>query len=161
MYMQHNRLRSFRILNADCGSVTCTEPLTYTPPGSPCGCVWPIQVKLALDVPIYTFFPLVSQLTEEIAASVGLNHSQVRVMGANAASQQLQKSTALINLVPLGVQFDDTVAFLIFKKFWQRQVFIKPSLFGAYEVLYVHYPGYTFILTWMFKIISVGMKSYM
>ncbi|KAH9664969.1 protein kinase domain-containing protein [Citrus sinensis] len=127
--------------NEDCGSVTCTEPLTYTPPGSPCGCVWPIQVKLALDVPIYTFFPLVSQLTEEIAASVGLNHSQVRVMGANAASQQLQKSTALINLVPLGVQFDDTVAFLIFKKFWQRQVFIKPSLFGAYEVLYVHYPG--------------------
>lgn len=127
--------------NEDCGSVTCTEPLTYTPPGSPCGCVWPIQVKLALDVPIYTFFPLVSQLTEEIAASVGLKHSQVRVMGANAASQQLQKSTALINLVPLGVKFDDTVAFLIFKKFWQRQVFIKPSLFGAYEVLYVHYPG--------------------
>lgn len=127
--------------NEDCGLVTCTEPLTYTPPGSPCGCVWPIQVKLGLDVPIYTFFPLVSQLAEEIAASVGLNHSQVRIMGANAASQQLQKSTVLINLVPWGVKFDDTIAFLIFKKFWRRQVFIKASLFGAYEVLYIHYPG--------------------
>lgn len=141
MYRHHNRLGSFWILNADCGLVTCTEPLTYTPPGSPCGCVWPIQVKLGLDVPIYTFFPLVSQLAEEIAASVGLNHSQVRVMGANAASQQLQKSTVLINLVPWGVKFDDTIAFLIFKKFWRRQVFIKASLFGAYEVLYIRYPG--------------------
>ncbi|MCI31953.1 receptor-like serine/threonine-protein kinase ALE2-like, partial [Trifolium medium] len=29
--------------NKDCLSVTCLEPLTYTPPGSPCGCVWPLQ----------------------------------------------------------------------------------------------------------------------
>ncbi|KAJ0006849.1 hypothetical protein Pint_28951 [Pistacia integerrima] len=127
--------------NGDCATVTCTEPLTYTPPGSACGCVWPIQVKLRLGVAIYTFFPLVSKLAEEIAASVGLNHSQVRIMGANEASQQLEKSTVLINLVPRGVKFKDTTAFSIYRKFWKRQMSIKASLFGPYEVLYVRYPG--------------------
>ncbi|XVF26973.1 hypothetical protein REPUB_Repub14bG0066500 [Reevesia pubescens] len=127
--------------NNDCTSVTCTEPLTYTPPGSPCGCVWPIQVKLRLGVAIYTFFPLVSELAQEIAASVRLNHSQVRIMGANAASQELKKSTVLINLVPREVNFDYTTALSISKKFWSRQVFIKASLFGPYEVVYVQYPG--------------------
>ncbi|KAH7565501.1 hypothetical protein JRO89_XS09G0218900 [Xanthoceras sorbifolium] len=127
--------------NEDCASVTCTEPLTYTPPGTPCGCVWPIQVKLSLSVAIYTFFPKVSELAEEIGSSIRLNHSQVRITGANAASQQLEKSTVLINLVPRGVKFDDTTAMFIYKKFWRREVFIKASLFGAYEVLYVRYPG--------------------
>ncbi|TXG68548.1 hypothetical protein EZV62_003483 [Acer yangbiense] len=127
--------------NEDCASVTCTDPLTYTPPGTPCGCVWPIQVKLSLSVAIYTFFPRVSELAEEIGASIRLNHSQVRIMGANAASQQLEKSTVLINLVPRGVKFDDTTAMFIYKKFWRREIFIKASLFGAYDVLYVHYPG--------------------
>ncbi|XP_043812053.1 receptor-like serine/threonine-protein kinase ALE2 isoform X2 [Manihot esculenta] len=127
--------------NGDCASVTCTEPLTYTPPGTFCGCVWPIQVKLRLGVAIYSFFTLVTELAEEIAASVTLNHSQVRIMGANAASQQLEKSTVLINLVPQGVKFADNTALSIYKKFWNRQVLIKSSLFGSYEVLYVHYPG--------------------
>ncbi|KAK1578536.1 hypothetical protein Q3G72_031022 [Acer saccharum] len=127
--------------NEDCASVTCTDPLTYTPPGTPCGCVWPIQVKLSLSVAIYTFFPRVSELAEEIGASIRLNHSQVRIMGANAASQQLEKSTVLINLVPRGVKFDDTTAMFIYKKFWRREIVIKASLFGAYDVLYVHYPG--------------------
>ncbi|XVF74394.1 hypothetical protein PTKIN_Ptkin13bG0107000 [Pterospermum kingtungense] len=125
----------------DCTSVTCTEPLTYASPGSPCGCVWPIQVKLRLSVSIYTFFPLVSELAQEIAATVRLNHSQVRIMGANAASQELEESTVLINLVPWEVKFDYTTALLIYKKFWNRQVFIKASLFGPYEVVYVCYPG--------------------
>ncbi|XVF86821.1 hypothetical protein PTKIN_Ptkin18bG0073300 [Pterospermum kingtungense] len=127
--------------NKDCTSVTCTEPLTYTLPGSPCGCVWPIQVKLRLGVAIYTFFPLVSELAQEISASVRLNHSQVRIMGANAASQELEKSTVLINLVPWEVKFDYTTALLIYKKFWNKQVFIMSSLFGPYEVVYIHYPG--------------------
>lgn len=129
---------------ADCTSLTCSEPLTYMPAGSPCGCVRPIQVKLRFSVAIYTFFTLVTELAEEIAASVALNHSQVRIMGANAASQELEKSTVLINLVPRGVKFDDSSAFSIYKKFWNRQVLIKPSLFGAYEVLYVRYPGHLF-----------------
>ncbi|OMO70750.1 hypothetical protein CCACVL1_18670 [Corchorus capsularis] len=127
--------------NKDCTSVACTEPLTYTPPGSPCGCVWPIQVKLQLGVPIYTFFPLVSELAQEIAASVRLNRSQVRIMGANAASEELDKSTVLINLIPWEVKFEYTTASLIYKKFWNRQVFIKASLFGPYDVVYVRYPG--------------------
>lgn len=101
----------------------------------------PIQVKLQLDVAIYTFFPLVTELAEEIAASVAINRSQVRIMGADAASQQLEKSAVLINLVPTGITFDGTTAFQIYEKFWRRQVSIKPSLFGDYEVLYVHYPG--------------------
>ncbi|KAK7294343.1 hypothetical protein RJT34_17232 [Clitoria ternatea] len=127
--------------NKDCLPMTCSEPLTYTPPGSPCGCVWPLQVKLYINIAIYKFFPLVLKLAEEIAASVLLNHSQVRIVGADAASQQLEKTTVLINLVPKGVKFDDTTAFLIYRKFWQREVLIDASVFGSYEVLYVHYPG--------------------
>uniref|UniRef100_A0A5B6YLM2 Putative receptor-like serine/threonine-protein kinase ALE2 n=1 Tax=Davidia involucrata TaxID=16924 RepID=A0A5B6YLM2_DAVIN len=127
--------------NTDCTSVTCTEPLTYTPPGSPCGCVRPIEVRLRLSVALYTFFPLVSDLANEIAAGVSLNRSQVCIMGANAASQQLEKTVVLINLVPLSGNFNDSSAFLIYKKFWRKQVFIKTSLFGTYEVVYVHYPG--------------------
>ncbi|XP_052181451.1 receptor-like serine/threonine-protein kinase ALE2 isoform X2 [Diospyros lotus] len=127
--------------NEDCTSVTCTEPLTYTAPGSPCGCVWPIEVRLSLSIALYTFFPLVSELAKEIASSVALNQSQVRIMGANAASQQLEKTIALINLVPSREHFDASTAFLIYRKFWHKQVLIKTSLFGAYEVVYVRYPG--------------------
>lgn len=101
----------------------------------------PIEVKLQLGVAIYTFFPLVSKLAEEIADSVALNHSQVRIMGADAASQQLEKSSVLINLVPTRVTFDGTTAFQFYAIFWRRQVTINASLFGDYEVLYVHYPG--------------------
>ncbi|XP_022154207.1 receptor-like serine/threonine-protein kinase ALE2 isoform X2 [Momordica charantia] len=126
--------------NGDCG-IACTDPLTYTPPGMPCACVWPIQVKISLDVAIYTFFPLVSELAEEIADSIGLNHSQVRIMGADAASQQLEKTTVLINLVPRGLKFNHTTAFSIYQKFWQRKIFINSSLFGSYQVLNVKYPG--------------------
>ncbi|WCJ39527.1 Protein kinase superfamily protein [Euphorbia peplus] len=127
--------------NEDCPSTTCSDPLTYTPPGTFCGCVSPIQVKLQLGVAIYTFFTMVSELAEEIGASVALNHSQVRIMGANAGTQQQEKTTVLINLVPGGVKFADATAFSIYKKFWNKQVLIKPSLFGTYDVLYVHYPG--------------------
>jgi hypothetical protein len=62
-------------------------------------------------------------------------------VGADAANQQLEKTNILINLVPKGVKFDDTTAFLIYKKFWHREILIDDSLFGAYEVLYVHYQG--------------------
>ncbi|XP_016491079.1 receptor-like serine/threonine-protein kinase ALE2 [Nicotiana tabacum] len=127
--------------NHDCSSLTCTEPLTYTPPGSPCGCVWPIQVEMHLSVTLYTFFPLVSELAKEIASGVSLNRSQVRIMGANAVNQQLEKTIVLINLVPADGKFDATTAFTIYQKFWKRAVFIETSLFGAYEMVYVRYPG--------------------
>ncbi|KAF8400999.1 hypothetical protein HHK36_014302 [Tetracentron sinense] len=97
--------------NEDCTSITCTELLTNNSPGSPCGCVWPMQVALRLSVALYTFFPLVSKLAEEIAAGVFMKQSQVRIMGANAASQQEEKTIILIDLVPLGEKFDYTTAF--------------------------------------------------
>lgn len=127
--------------NHDCSSLTCTEPLTYTPPGSPCGCVWPIQVAVRLSVTLYTFFPLVSDLAKEIAAGVSLNMSQVRIMGANAADQQLEKTIVHINLVPTDGKFDAATALTIYQKFWKRAVFIKTTEFGAYEMVYVRYPG--------------------
>lgn len=89
--------------------------------------------------------PLVSELAEEIAASAFLNHSQVRIVGANADNQQLDQTNIIINLVPKGEKFDDTTALLIYKKFWHREILIDASLFGAYEIMYVHYPGNTLI----------------
>lgn len=124
----------------------CTEPLTYTPAGTQCSCVWPIEVRLSIRVALYTFFPLVSELAKEIAAGVSLNQSQVRIMGANAAVQQLEETTVLVHLVPLQENFDPAHVFSIYKMFWERRVFIRSSLFGAYQVVYVHYPGYMLVL---------------
>lgn len=70
-----------------------------------------------------------------------LNPTQVRIVGADAASQQLEKTNIIINLVPKGAKFDDTAALLIYRKFWHREILIDDSFFGTYEVLYVHYPG--------------------
>ncbi|KAL9443775.1 hypothetical protein AB3S75_017036 [Citrus x aurantiifolia] len=126
--------------NADCSTTICTEPYTNTPPGSPCGCVWPMQVGLRLSVALYTFFPLVSELAGEIAAGVFMKQSQVRIIGANAAEQP-DKTVVLTDLVPLGEKFDNTTAFLTYQRFWHKQVVIKSSYFGDYEVLYVRYPG--------------------
>ncbi|KAF5946674.1 hypothetical protein HYC85_016902 [Camellia sinensis] len=126
--------------NEDCSSLTCTEPLTNNLPGSPCGCVLPMQVGLRLNVALYTFFPLVSEIAQEIAVGVFMKQSQVRIMGANAASQDPEKTIVLVDLVPLGDKFDNTTAYLTFERFWHKQVAIKTSLFGDYEVLYLRYP---------------------
>ncbi|KAK4789858.1 hypothetical protein SAY86_017162 [Trapa natans] len=122
--------------------MTCTEPMTYTPAGSPCNCVWPIQVELCLEVALYTFFPLVSELAKEISSSILLDHGQVRIMGADSVTQQqLEKTTVLINLVPRELKFGESFPLSVYKKFWHKEIPIKSSLFGDYEVLYVHYPG--------------------
>ncbi|KAL0315768.1 UNVERIFIED_CONTAM: Receptor-like serine/threonine-protein kinase ALE2 [Sesamum radiatum] len=121
--------------------LTCTEPLTYGPAESLCLCVLPIQVGLRLTVALYTFFPLVTELAAEIAAGVFMKQSQVRIMGANAAGDNPEKTIVLIDLLPLGEKFDDTTAYLTFQRFWHKQVLIKTSLFGVYDVLYVRYPG--------------------
>ncbi|GKA33063.1 hypothetical protein Tco_0719430, partial [Tanacetum coccineum] len=78
--------------NEDCTTVTCTQPLTYTPAGSSCACVWPIEVKLRLAISPYTFFPLVFELAHEISTSVSLNVSQARNIGANADGEKLDKT---------------------------------------------------------------------
>ncbi|KAL8136513.1 hypothetical protein V2J09_002514 [Rumex salicifolius] len=127
--------------NQDCLSYTCLEPYTNTIPGSPCGCVLPMKVELRIGVDLYTFFPLVPELAREIATGIFMKQSQVRIMGANAASDKPDKTLLLIDLVPLGDKFDNITALLIFERFWNKQVNISKSLFGDYEVLYVQYPG--------------------
>lgn len=125
----------------DCISVVCSEPYTSTPPGAPCKCVWPMKVGLRLSVSLYTFFPLVSEFASEIATGVFMKQSQVRIMGANAADQQPEKTVVLIDLVPLGEEFDNTTAFFTSDRFWHKMVIIKAFYFGDYDVLYVSYPG--------------------
>ncbi|XP_020702201.1 receptor-like serine/threonine-protein kinase ALE2 isoform X1 [Dendrobium catenatum] len=127
--------------NLNCGPITCQEPLANPLPGAPCTCVQPIKVGLRLGVALYTFFPLVSEFAQEIASGIFVKQSQVRIMGANAASEDTEKAVVLIDLVPLGKEFDYTTAFLTYEKFWHKQVAIQASYFGDYEVLYVLYPG--------------------
>ncbi|XP_072999893.1 receptor-like serine/threonine-protein kinase ALE2 isoform X2 [Typha latifolia] len=127
--------------NLDCRSLTCTEPLTDPPAGSLCICVLPIKVGIRLNVAIYTFFPLVSGFAQEIASGVNMKPRQVRVMGANVGSEQPEKTVILIDLVPLQEKFDNATAFSTYESFWHKQVAIKKSLFGDYDVLYVLYPG--------------------
>nr|XP_043623347.1 receptor-like serine/threonine-protein kinase ALE2 isoform X2 [Erigeron canadensis] len=127
--------------NEDCLSMTCVEPLTTTPPGTPCKCVLPMQVELGLGVSLYTFFPLVSELATEMATGLFMRSSQVRIMGANEDNQDSEKTIVIIDLVPLGEKFDNYTAYITAQKLWQKQVPIKSSLFGDYEVLYVKYPG--------------------
>lgn len=126
---------------ADCTALACAEPLTDGPPKAPCVCVLPMRIGLRLSVALYTFFPLVSELAAEISVGVFLDPSQVRIMGANSASQYPEKTIVLIDLVPLGEKIDNTTAFLTSQRFWHKQVVINFSLFGDYDVLYVQYPG--------------------
>ncbi|XP_068483678.1 receptor-like serine/threonine-protein kinase ALE2 isoform X21 [Phaseolus vulgaris] len=127
--------------NEDCISLVCSDPYTNTPPGAPCKCVWPMKVSLRLSVSLYTFFPLVSEFASEIAIGVFMNQSQVRIMGADAANLQPDKTIVFIDLVPLEEKFDKPTAFLTSERFWHKQVAIKTSYFGDYDVLYVSYPG--------------------
>ncbi|PIN17269.1 Non-specific serine/threonine protein kinase [Handroanthus impetiginosus] len=124
----------------ECASLTCTEPFTYGLPESPCVCLLPIKVALRVTVALYTFFPLVSELAAEIAAGVCMKQSQVRIMGANEAGDNPEKSIVLIDLVPLHKKFDHTTSYLTFQRFWGKRVVIKTSFFGDYDVLYVRYP---------------------
>lgn len=125
----------------DCAAITCVEPMTYTPSGIPCGCVWPMHVRLQFNIALYKFFPLVSKLASQIASNLSLDQGQVRITGANAGSQQLDKTIVLINLVPLEGKFKHAAAISLYEKFWHKQIHVNPSLFGSYEVLDVHYPG--------------------
>lgn len=102
-----------------------------------------MQVGMRIGVPLYTFFPLVSELAREVAAGVFMKPSQVRVMGANSTIEEPEKTIVLVDLVPLHGKFDNITAFLTFQRFWHKQVVINKSLFGDYDILYVRYPGIT------------------
>ncbi|KAL5215867.1 hypothetical protein ABZP36_007268 [Zizania latifolia] len=125
----------------DCSGTACYAPLTSTPIGSPCGCVYPMQIQLDLGVAPYQLFPRINELEMEIAAGTFLKQSQVRIMGAGSSIQDPEKTTVTIDLVPLGQKFDRTSALLTSNRFLQKKVPIKSSIFGDYNVIYVHYPG--------------------
>ncbi|CAN6476982.1 unnamed protein product [Victoria cruziana] len=124
-----------------CEQLSCTDPLTSTPIGSPCGCVLPIRVELKLGVASYAVFPLIAELEIDVAGGTYLKQSQVRIMGADADKQDQEKTVVNIDLVPLGEKFDNATALLIYERFWQRKVAINASHFGDYQTVYVHYPG--------------------
>ncbi|XP_043805663.1 receptor-like serine/threonine-protein kinase ALE2 isoform X5 [Manihot esculenta] len=120
----------------------CIEPLTAAPYGSPpCGCVFPMKVRLLLDVAPYAVFPVMDQLEIEIAVGTYLEQSQVKIMGASADSQNQGKTVVDINLVPLGDKFDNTTAILTYDRFLHKKVPLNNTLFGVYEVISISYPG--------------------
>ncbi|XP_010263972.1 PREDICTED: receptor-like serine/threonine-protein kinase ALE2 isoform X2 [Nelumbo nucifera] len=123
-----------------CDQITCSEPLTSTPIGSPCGCVVPMQVELHLGVASYAVFHLIGELEIEVAEGTYLKQSQVRIMGANADNQD-QGTVVDINLVPLGEKFDNTTATLTYERFLNKKVPINATLFGDYELISIKYPG--------------------
>nr|TKW13969.1 hypothetical protein SEVIR_5G135900v2 [Setaria viridis] len=127
--------------NSDCNSLSCPEPLTDPPAGAPCACVLPIRVGIRLSVDLYSFFPLVSDFAEEVSSGVNMAERQVRVMGANVAGDQPDKTMVLVDLVPMQVKFDNATAFSAFESLWSKKISLKPSVFGDYEILYVVYPG--------------------
>lgn len=123
-----------------CGQI-CAEPFTSNPLDSPCGCVFPMKVRLLLDVSLYAIFPVVRELEIEIAEGTYLKQSQVIIIGASADSQNQGRTVVDINLVPLGEKFDNTSAMLTYERFWQKKVPLNKTLFGNYEVMYINYPG--------------------
>ena len=125
---------------AGCDQI-CTDPLTSTPFGSPCGCVFPMKVRLTLGVAPYAVFPVMNELEIEVALGTYLEQSQVKIMGASADSQNQGRTVVDINLVPLGEKFDNTTAVLTYERFWHKKVPLNRSLFGDYDVVYITYPG--------------------
>ncbi|GMN50406.1 hypothetical protein TIFTF001_019566 [Ficus carica] len=125
---------------AGCDQI-CMEPLTATPFGSPCGCVFPMKVRLLLDVAPFAIFPVMNELESEVAAGTYLEQSQVKIMGASADTQNQGRTVVDINLVPLGEKFDNTTAILTYQRFQHKKVPLNVTLFGSYEVLYINYPG--------------------
>ncbi|KAG0535455.1 hypothetical protein BDA96_04G367800 [Sorghum bicolor] len=126
---------------AGCSSYICTEPLTATPIGSPCGCVEPISVIVDLDLAPYLLFMSIAELEVEVAAGTFLKQSQVKIMAAVASIQDDQKTRVTIYLVPLREQFDTYTASLISDRFRDKKVQINSSIFGDYKVINVSYHG--------------------
>ena len=119
----------------------CIEPLTTTPIDSRCGCVFPMKVRLLLDVATLSVFPIMRELEIETMEGTYLEQSQVKIMGVIADSQNQESTVVDINLVPLGEKFDNTTAVLTSDRFWYKKVPLNTTLFGNYEVRYISYPG--------------------
>ncbi|KAK7267480.1 hypothetical protein RIF29_20154 [Crotalaria pallida] len=119
---------------------TCTDPLTATPIGSPCGCVFPMKVRLILDIAPLPVFPVINELEIEVASGTYLKQSQVRIMGVSADSENQGRTIVDIDLVPLGEKFDDITFSVISERFWHKKVPLNRSLFGNFAVLSISYP---------------------
>ncbi|KAL5711811.1 Receptor-like serine/threonine-protein kinase ale2 [Ranunculus cassubicifolius] len=137
---RHHAVSPAPSIISECDQMTCNEPLTSVPFGSPCGCVLPMKVGIHLTVASYAVFPMVAQLEIEVAAGIYLKQSQVRIMGASADVENVG-SVVDLDLVPLGDKFDNTTALLIYERFWGKKVPVDKALFGEYNVMYVRYPG--------------------
>ncbi|KOM48603.1 hypothetical protein LR48_Vigan07g230700 [Vigna angularis] len=122
-------------------SQICTDPFTATPFGSPCGCIFPMKVRLVLGVAPLVVFPVITELEIEIASGTYLKQSQVRIIGVSADNQNQWRTIVDIDLVPLGEKFDNTTALMLYERFWNKKVHLNRSLFGDYSTLYVAYPG--------------------
>ncbi|KAJ0611657.1 putative protein kinase RLK-Pelle-Extensin family [Helianthus annuus] len=119
----------------------CVEPLTATPFVSPCGCVFPMKVRLLLEVSVYAVFPVVNELEIEIATGTYLTQSQVVITGASADDENKERTAIDVNLVPLGEKFDNFTAKLTSERFWHKKLSLNRTLFGNYEVVSIIYPG--------------------
>ncbi len=135
--------RVVRLSFAEC-TLPCPSGYTYSVPGSPCGCVIPMQVELQLGINLETLFPLVSELAEELAVGLFLLPSQVRIVGANSVEGNQEETDVNADFVPLVPAFDNTTADLLSSRFWNRQVLLNDTLFGNYSVISVTYPGMLF-----------------
>ena len=119
----------------------CIEPLTATPIDSPCGCVFPMKVRLLLDVATLSVFPVMRELEIEITEGTCLEQIQVKIMGVIANSQNQESTVVDINLVPLGKKFDNTTAILTSDRVWHHKLPLHTTFFSNYEVLYISYPS--------------------
>jgi hypothetical protein len=120
----------------------CPDGYTYTPPGAPtCGCVIPIHAQLRLGINLEKLFPLVFELSRELAEGLFLQSSQVRIVGANAVDQSQDKTDVSADFVPLNTAFDNTTVNLLASRFWSGQIPLNTTLFGVYSVIFVKYPG--------------------
>lgn len=131
------------ICSTDCKE--CEDGYTSAPAGAPCGCVIPMTTRLQLAISLEKLFPLVAELAKELADSLFLQPSQVRIMGANAVAQFQDKTDVAAQFVPLATAFDNTTAVLLASQLWDRRVKLNETLFGHYLVISVRYPGNSLI----------------
>lgn len=110
-------------------------------PMLPCGCVFPMKVRLLLQASVYAVFPLVNELEIEIAAGTYLSQNQVVITGASSDGKDHEKTALDVNLIPLVERFDNLTAALTYERFWHKKLSLNKTLFGDYEVVYIIYPG--------------------
>lgn len=119
----------------------CEDGYTSAPAGAPCGCVVPMTARFQLAISLEKLFPLVAELAKELAESLFLQPSQVRIMGANAVEQFQDNTDVTAQFVPLAMSFDNTFAGLLASQIWEHRLKLNETLFGRYLVILVRYPG--------------------